>query len=56
MRSLTFHSLCFLICKVSFIVCVCVLVTQSCLTLCDPMDSSPPGSYIHGIHQASILE
>ena len=27
-------------------------VTQSCLTLCDPMDCSPPGSSIHGIFQA----
>ena len=25
-----------------------VLVTQSCLTLCDPMDCSPPGSSVHG--------
>ena len=24
------------------------LVPQSCLTLCDPMDCSPPGSSIHG--------
>ena len=31
-------------------------VAQSCLTLCDPMDSSPPGSTIHGIFQARILE
>ena len=30
-------------------VCVCVLVAQSCPTLCDPMDSlRPPGSSIHG--------
>ena len=29
---------------------------QSCLTLCDPMDSSPPGSSVHGILQARILE
>ena len=29
---------------------------QSCLTLCDPMDSSPPGSSIPGILQARILE
>ena len=28
-----------------------VLVTQSCLTLCDPMDCSPPGSSVHGISQ-----
>ena len=25
-----------------------VLVTQSCLTFCDPMDYSPPGSSVHG--------
>ena len=37
-------------------VCVCVRVTPSCLTLCDPMDSSPPGSSAHGILQARILE
>ena len=30
--------------------------TQSCLTLCDPMDCSLPGSSIHGIFQARILE
>ena len=29
---------------------------QSCLTLCDPMDSSPPGSSVHRIVQARILE
>ena len=33
-----------------------VLVTQSCLTLCNPMDCSPPGSSVHGILQARILE
>ena len=33
-----------------------VLVTQSCLTLCDPMDCSPPGSSVRGILQARILE
>ena len=31
-------------------------VAQSYLTLCDPMDCSPPGSYIHGIFQARVLE
>ena len=31
-------------------------VAQSCPTLCDPMDCSPPGSSIHGILQARILE
>ena len=29
---------------------------QSCLTLCDPIDSSPPGSAIPGILQARTLE
>ena len=32
--------------------CVCVLVTQLCLTLCDSMDCSLPGSSVHGILQA----
>ena len=35
---------------------VCVLVTLSCLTLCDPMDCSSPGSSVHEILQARILE
>ena len=46
-------------------VCVCVRarartlvhsVAQSCLTLGSPMDCSPPGSSVHGIFQARILE
>ena len=32
------------------------VVTQSCSTLCDPMDCSPPGSSVHGILQARMLE
>ena len=31
-------------------------VSQSCPTLCDPVDGSPPGSSIHGILQTRILE
>ena len=31
-------------------------VAQSCQTLCDPMDCSPPGSSTHGIFQARVLE
>ena len=31
-------------------------VAQLCLTVRDPMDCSPPGSFIHGIFQARILE
>ena len=34
----------------------CVLVAQSCLTFCDPMNCSLPGSSVHGIFQARILE
>ena len=41
-------------------VCVCVylyvLAAQSCLTLCNPMDYSPPGSSVHGNLQARILQ
>ena len=33
-----------------------MLVAQSCLILCNPMDCSPPGSSVHGILQARILE
>ena len=33
-----------------------VLATQSCPTLCNPMDCSPPGSFVLGILQARILE
>ena len=32
------------------------LVSQSCPTLCDRMDCSPPGSLVHGILQARIME
>ena len=31
-------------------------VAQSCLTLCDPMDCSLPGSSVHGVLQARTLE
>ena len=33
-----------------------VLVTESCSILCNPMDCRPPGSSVHGILQAGILE
>ena len=36
--------------------CVCTKSLESCLILCDPMDCSPPGSSVHGILQARILE
>ena len=41
-------------------VCVCVLslcvCAQSCLTLCSPINCSPPGSSVHGTFQARILQ
>ena len=36
--------------------CVCAQLLQSCPTLCDPMDRSPPGSSVHGILQKRILK
>ena len=36
--------------------CVCTKSLQSCLSLCDPVDNSPPGSSVHGILQARMLE
>ena len=33
-----------------------MLCTQSCLSLFDPFDCSLPGSFVHGISQARILE
>ena len=38
------------------VVCCCCSVAQSCLTLCDSMDSISPGSSVPGILQARILE
>ena len=31
-------------------------VAQACLTLCDPMNCSLPGSFVHGIFKARILK
>ena len=42
--------------QISSHVCVCAQLLQLCLTLCDRMDCSPPGSSVHGIPQARILE
>ena len=41
--------------KLSSPLCCC-LVARSCLTLCDPLDCSPPGSSVYGMLQARILE
>ena len=42
--------------KARLALCVRTKSLQSCLTLCDPTDCSPPGSSVHGILQARILE
>ena len=41
---------------INYHLCMCVYSLQSCLTLCDPKDCRPPGSSVHGILQARILE
>ena len=40
----------------SYSTCQDFIRTQLCVTLCDPMDCSPPGSSVHGIFQARIVE
>ena len=35
---------------------MCAKLIQLCPTVCDPMEWSPPGSSVHGILQAGILE
>ena len=49
--------------KLQTVLCMCVYVcvhgcpvAKPCLTLCDPMDYSSPGSSVHGIFQPRILE
>ena len=47
--------MCVYVCVLVY-VCVHVKSPQSCLTLCDIMGCSPPGTSVHGILQAKILE
>ena len=42
--------------SIKIIAFLCRLHGQLCLTLCDPVDDSPPCSFVHGISQARILE
>ena len=39
-----------------FKVCMCAKLLQSCLTLCNSMDCSLPGSSVHGVLQAGMLK
>ena len=50
-----YESMCVSVCMCEC-VCVSVCVSLSNLTLCDPLDCSLPGSSVHGILQARILE
>ena len=45
-------------CGISILACVCVQAKslQSCLTLCDPVDCSPPSASPHWILQARLQE
>ena len=38
------------------VICMCTKSLQSCPTLCDPMDCSPPGSSVYGIFQVRVLK
>ena len=40
----------------NFLLCMCAQSLQSCPTICNPMNYSPPGSSVHKILQARILE
>ena len=44
------------IARIQSIVTAAAKSRQSCPTLCDPIDGSPPGSSVHGIFQARVLE
>ena len=50
------HQLCLPVPSLHCCCCHQSEVAQSCPTLCDPVDCSPPGSSAHGILQARILE
>ena len=47
---------CFIYCNSNVCISIYVLVAQLCPTLCDPMDCSLPGPFVHEILQARILE
>ena len=58
--SLTFLSLLLVCCCLDLLIFLavlcCAVLLQSCPTLCNPRDCSPPGSSVHGVLQARILE
>ena len=54
--TVTWKAVLALSCKFKYTTTIIVLVAQLCLALCDPMDSSPPGSSVHRILQARMTE
>ena len=52
----TCHDSVYVLCIFSHLNCEKVLIAQSCPTFCYHMDCSLPGSSVHGISQARILE
>ena len=54
LRAFTLGNMSFFLCPFEICMCVCVHA-QSCPTLCNPIDYSPPGSSVHGGLQARIL-
>ena len=56
LKSYSCSVLCLCIYYKYFNISLCAELFQSCLTLCDSMDYSPPGSSVYGILQARILE
>ena len=55
-NTVTFSLWCVACKNIKSLCCMSVLVAQLCVTLCDPIDYSLPGSSLHGILQARILE
>ena len=51
-----FHSRGFIVLFFTLMSMLCHDVLKSCPSLWDPMDCSPPGSFVHGIFQTRILE
>ena len=47
---------CMCVCVCLCVCPVCVKLLQSCLILCDPLDCSLPGSWVHDIFQVRILQ
>ena len=56
MRAMVDHTMVLKVSSWKWLAAAAAESLQSCLTLCDPIDSSPPGSPVPGILQARTLE